>query len=391
MKQRKICVFTGSRAEYGLLYFLLKDLQADQDLQLQLLVSGMHLSPEFGSTYTQIEADGFVIDEKVEMLLSGDSATSMAKSTGLGLMLFADALSRLQPDILLVLGDRFEALAIVQAAALQNIPVCHLHGGEITEGAIDDSIRHAISKFSLYHITAAEPYRQRVIQLGESPERVFNLGAIGLEYPRRTQLLSQAEFYQSTGLQQPYFLLTYHPVTLENEHGSEAMKAIFSALEHFDDYQLLVTYPNADHGGRELIQLIENYAKKNTQRVKLIPSLGQLRYFSAVKYSSAVIGNSSSGIGEVPYFNKPTVNIGSRQRGRLSPNSVIHCDEDEFGIRQAITTVIGDEFQKKIEGSHRLFGDGNVCKPLIALLKNCSLNPVKSFYNINTSTQEYEV
>ncbi len=295
----------------------LKDIQSDPDLTLQLLVSGMHLSPEFGETYKQIEKDGFSIDEKIEILLSSDSAVGTAKSMGLGVLGFADALSRLAPDVLVILGDRFEALAAAQTAMILRIPIVHLHGGEITEGAYDDAIRHAITKLSYLHGTSTEEYRQRVIQLGESPERVKNIGAIGLDHLKRASFMDTQELSESLNfsIDKPYFLVTYHPVTLGEEAPEESFQALLDALDTFPDHQVILTYPNADDGGRRIIPMLEEYARSNPERVLAIPSLGQVRYLSAVKHAAAVIGNSSSGIIEVPAFDVPTVNIGSRQKG----------------------------------------------------------------------------
>ncbi|NRA82030.1 MAG: UDP-N-acetylglucosamine 2-epimerase (hydrolyzing), partial [Pseudoalteromonas sp.] len=327
----KVAVFTGTRAEYGLLYWLLKDIQDDPELVLQLLVSGMHLSPEFGETYQQIEQDGFFIDEKIEILLSSDSAVGTAKSMGLGVLGFADALNRLKPDVLVILGDRFEALAAAQTAMILRVPILHLHGGEITEGAYDDAIRHAISKLSYLHGTSTEEYRQRVIQLGEQPERVKNVGAIGLDHLKRAEFMDVAEIARSLDfpLNQPYFLVTYHPVTLADEKPEQSFNALLDALDEFKDHQVIITYPNADDGGRRIIPLLEQYAKSNPQRVCAIPSLGQKRYLSTVKNAAVVIGNSSSGIIEVPSFNVPTVNVGVRQQGRLAAKSVLNCDPNK--------------------------------------------------------------
>ena len=274
---RKVAVFTGTRAEYGLLYWLLKDLQQDSEIELQLLVSAMHLSPEFGMTYQQIETDGFTITEKVEMLLSSDSAVGTAKSIGLGVLGFADALERMKPDVLVVLGDRFEALAVTQAAMILRIPIAHIHGGETTEGAYDDAIRHAITKLSLLHFTSTEAHRNRVIQLGEHPSRVFNVGAVGLDHLQRSKMFSLAELSASLNfkLEQPYFLVTYHPVTLASEPAKASFENLLKALDAFPQHQIILTYPNADDGGREIIPLLEAYAKQQPSRVLAIPSLGQ--------------------------------------------------------------------------------------------------------------------
>ena len=380
----KVAVFTGTRAEYGLLYWLLKDIQDDPELVLQLLVSGMHLSPEFGETYQQIEQDGFFIDEKIEILLSSDSAVGTAKSMGLGVLGFADALNRLKPDVLVILGDRFEALAAAQTAMILRVPILHLHGGEITEGAYDDAIRHAISKLSYLHGTSTEEYRQRVIQLGEQPERVKNVGAIGLDHLRRAEFMDVAEIARSLDfpLNQPYFLVTYHPVTLGEEKPEQSFNALLDALDEFKDHQVIITYPNADDGGRRIIPLLEQYAKSNPKRVCAIPSLGQKRYLSTVKHAAAVIGNSSSGIIEVPSFNVPTVNVGVRQKGRLAAKSVLNCDANKPSIMASIKSAINREYTASNEHIKNPYGAGNASEQVIAMLKNMQFEPSKSFYDL---------
>lgn len=381
---KKIAVFTGTRAEYGLLYWLLKDIQKNDELTLQLVVSGMHLSPEFGLTYQQIEEDGFNIDAKVEILLSSDTSVGVAKSMGLGVLGFADALQRLQPEALVVLGDRFEALAAAQTAMIMRIPVVHLHGGEITEGAYDDAIRHAITKLSHLHCTAAEPYRQRVIQMGEAPERVHNVGAIGLDHLRRTKLLDIAELGQALGfpLQKPYFLVTYHPVTLADEPAEASFQALLDALDDFPDYQVILTYPNADDGGRKIIPLLNAYAAGRTN-VLAIPSLGQVRYLSSVKHATAVIGNSSSGIIEVPAFAVPTVDIGQRQKGRLAAVSVIHCDANRLAINTAIKAAVSMHAKLTGKPAANPYGQGDASSRIISLLKNLPTDTVKIFHDLN--------
>ena len=380
----KVAVFTGTRAEYGLLYWLLKDIQDDPELVLQLLVSGMHLSPEFGETYQQIEQDGFFIDEKIEILLSSDSAVGTAKSMGLGVLGFADALNRLTPDVLVILGDRFEALAAAQTAMILRVPILHLHGGEITEGAYDDAIRHAISKLSYLHGTSTEEYRQRVIQLGEQPERVKNVGAIGLDHLRRAEFMDVPEIARSLDfpLNQPYFLVTYHPVTLGEEKPEQSFNALLDALDEFKDHQVIITYPNADDGGRRIIPLLEQYAKSNPKRVCVIPSLGQKRYLSSVKHAAAVIGNSSSGIIEVPSFNIPTVNIGVRQKGRLAAKSVLSCDANKQSIMASIKSAINREYTSPNQHIENPYGAGNASEQVITMLKNMQFEPSKSFYDL---------
>ena len=384
---KKVTVFTGTRAEYGLLYWLLKDIQSDSELSLQLLVSGMHLSPEFGETYRQIEKDGFKIDEKIEILLSSDSAVGTAKSMGLGVLGFADALSRLSPDVLVILGDRFEALAAAQTAMILRIPVVHLHGGEITEGAYDDAIRHAITKLSYLHATSTEEYRQRVIQLGEAPDRVFNVGAIGLDHFNRGTFMSVDELSTSLNfpLNQPYVVVTYHPVTLADEEPTASFTALLEALDQHPDVQIILTYPNADDGGRRIIPLLEAYASRQPQRVLAIPSLGQVRYLSAIKHAAAVVGNSSSGIIEVPSLDVPTVNIGMRQKGRLAATSVLHCDATASAIKAALDVALKRSYKAKDEQVYNPYGQGNASQQVISMLKNLKFTSVKSFYDVKVS------
>jgi UDP-N-acetylglucosamine 2-epimerase (non-hydrolysing) len=382
---KKVAVFTGTRAEYGLLFWLLKDIQSDPDLTLQLLVSGMHLSPEFGDTYKQIEKDGFNIDEKIEILLSSDSAVGTAKSMGLGVLGFADALSRLAPDVLVILGDRFEALAAAQTAMILRIPIIHLHGGEITEGAYDDAIRHAITKLSYLHGTSTDEYRNRVIQLGESPARVRNIGAIGLDHLNRASFMTVSELSESLSfeLTKPYFVVTDHPVTLGNESPEESFQSLLDALDEYPDHQVILTYPNADDGGRRIIPMLEDYAASQPKRVLAIPSLGQVRYLSSVKHAAAVIGNSSSGIIEVPAFDVPTVNIGARQKGRLAAKSVLNTTTTKESISNAIGLAVSRKYKAEDENIANPYGQGDSSKQVIEMIKGLDFDPCKSFYDVN--------
>jgi UDP-hydrolysing UDP-N-acetyl-D-glucosamine 2-epimerase len=370
--KRKIAVFTGTRAEYGLLYWLMKDIQASETLALQVIVTAMHLSSEFGETWKKIEQDGFNIDAKVEMLLSSDTPVGVVKSMGLGTIGFADALDRLRPDVLIVLGDRFEALAVVQAALIMRIPVAHLHGGEITEGAYDDAIRHAITKMASLHFIAAKPYRQRVIQMGEDPSTVFNVGAIGLDHLKRSPLMELGELATSLGfeLRKPYLLVTYHPVTLLEENPEESFSALLAALHRFPDFQIILTYPNADNGGRVIIPLLEEYARNQPHRVLAIQSLGFKRYLSALSKASAVVGNSSSGIIEAPSFSVPTVNIGLRQLGRLAADSVLHCAPTTDAIEQSLTKALSPDFEKICRNVSNPYGLGSAATDIIKVLES---------------------
>lgn len=375
---QKIAVFSGTRAEYGLLFWLLQDLHHAADFELQLIVSGAHLSPEYGMTIRQIEQDGLPIAAQVEMLLSSASPVGIAKSLGLAVIGLADQLQRLAPDWLIVLGDRYEALAAAQTALLLHVPVLHIHGGEISEGAYDDEIRHAITKLSFLHATSTERHRQRVIQLGEQPQRVINSGAPGLDHLQRSNIMPMPQLAESLAFQlsQPFFLLTYHPATAGNEEPQQTLRNIIAALDGFPEYQLIVTYPNADEGSRLLIPLLQQWASKQPQRICLVPSLGQQRYLAALKYCKAVIGNSSSGIIEAPSFLVPTVNIGSRQRGREAADSVLHCATDT----EAITDCLRQAIQLDCSNITNPYGRGDSSARILTLLRNPPAGP-KRFYD----------
>lgn len=387
MMKRKVCVVTGTRAEYGLLYWLMKGINSDVSLELQLIVTGMHLSPEYGCTYKIIENDGFHIDARVEMLLSSDTAVGMAKSTGMGLLGFADVLQQMQPDVLVVLGDRYEMLAAAEAGMMLGIPLAHIHGGEVTEGAIDDAIRHSITKMSLLHFTSTEAYRKRVIQLGESPERVFNVGAIGLDNVKKLPLLSREEFQQKTGvvLKRLNFLVTYHPVTLSSVSPIDELRQCLRALEYYREAGIIFTQPNADAGGREITSELKKYVACHEDRMKFFTTMGQVNYLSAIKHVDVVIGNSSSGICEVPAFEKPTVNIGIRQKGRIMAKSVINCGADTDSIMAAISKALSLEFRNSIIDQYCPYGEGNVSEKIIDILKTYPFDKgclIKSFYDL---------
>ncbi|SHF80947.1 UDP-N-acetylglucosamine 2-epimerase (non-hydrolysing) [Modicisalibacter ilicicola DSM 19980] len=381
---RRIAVFTGTRAEYGLLYWLMKDIQAHPTLELQVIAAAMHLSPEFGHTWQAIVDDGFPVDAKVEMLLSSDSRVGIAKSMGLGTIGLADALDRLAPDTLVILGDRFEALSAAQTALVMNIPIVHLHGGELTEGAYDDAIRHAITKMASLHGVAAEPYRQRVIQMGERPERVLNIGALGLDHLTRSPRMSRQALAKSLdfSLHAPYLLVTYHPVTLAEEAPVESFQALLAALDRWPDHQVILTYPNADNGGRAIIPFLEAYAAQQPERTLAIPSLGFQRYFSAVAEAAAVVGNSSSGLIEVPSFGVPTVNIGQRQSGRLAANSVLHCTADVEAIHAALQQALSADFQTACRHIHNPYGQGQAAEKIVEALATQPLKTFKHFYDL---------
>lgn len=383
---KKIAIATGTRAEFGLLCPLIKVVQEDEQFDLQLIVSAMHLSPEFGYTVNEIEKQGFPIAKKVECLLSSDSAVGVSKSIALAISGFADAFEDLQSDLLIVLGDRTEILGAVIAATSANIPIAHLHGGETTEGAYDEGIRHAITKFSHLHFTATEVYKKRVIQLGESPKRVFNVGAIGLDSIKKLNLLSKEEFEKSIGtkLKSTNLLVTYHPVTLETESPKESFQNLLNALDELKDTQIIFTHANSDKNGRIINEMIEQYVAVNKDKAVSFSSLGQLRYLSALQYVDVVVGNSSSGILEVPSFNIPTINIGDRQKGRISSKSVIHCTNDYDAIKKALNKVLSTSFREEIKEQKQIFGEGNTTEKIMAILKTKSkINLKKSFYDID--------
>lgn len=385
---KKIAVVTGSRAEYGLFYPLLKKLQTSEVFHLDLIVTGMHLSPEFGLTYHQIEADGFTITEKVEMLLSSDSEVGITKSIGLGIIGFADVLVRVKPDFILILGDRFESFTAAIAAFVAGIPIVHLYGGEITEGAIDDAIRHSITKMSFLHLVATDEYRRRVIQLGEEPDRVFNVGALGIDNIKNMILFTkkQLEDVLEFKLTKETILVTFHPVTLENNTSAFQFQELLLAIDCFPNLRVIFTKPNADANGRVIIKLIDEYVHKNHDKAIAFTSMGQQRYLSAIKYVSAVVGNSSSGIIEVPSFGIPTVNIGDRQKGRVQAGSVINCLPQKESIVNAINQAFDYDFKIKCQKVFNPYGDGKTAAKIIKILDtkvNLKNNTKKKFFNID--------
>lgn len=386
---RKVCVVTGSRAEYGLLHRIMHHLAADPSVDLQVIATGMHLSSEFGNTWRQIEADGFQIDRQVEMLLSSDTPRSMAKSTGIGLSGMADALHDLSPDLMLILGDRFEILAAATAASLMRIPIAHIHGGEATEGAIDDSIRHAITKLSHLHFTSTEIYRQRVIQMGESPDRVFCFGAPGIDSIVSLPLMAREELAGSLGFDpgDKYFLITYHPVTLGDSPTSDELDELLHALSRLpDEIRWLITMPNADAGGRALADQIRGFVNQQSHRAAAFTSLGQLRYLSAMKHCVAVVGNSSSGIIEAPSLGVGVVNIGDRQKGRVQADSVINCPPEREAITQALAKALAPDYQKSAAGTFNPYGPAGASGRIATIAATFPLSDLarKPFHDLET-------
>ncbi len=387
IKRRKICVVTGSRAEYGLLYWVLKEIERDNDLELQLVVTGMHLSSEFGSTYQQIVDDGFDVIRSVDMLLSSDSATGIAKSMGLGLVGFADVFHALKPDIVLVLGDRFELLSVASAALVGTFPIAHIHGGEVTEGAFDEAIRHSITKMAHLHFTATETYRKRVIQLGEHPDTVFNVGAPGLEHIQRLELLSRPDLEKAISLKlgTQSLLVTWHPATLEPGSARHDFKVVLDVLENLNNVSLLFTKANADPEGRIVNEMIDDYVTKHRSNSVAYASLGQLHYLSALKHVDGVIGNSSSGIIEAPSLMTGTINIGDRQLGRIRADSVIDCKANTDSIRDALDQLFSKQFQRRLAEINNPYGSGDVAIKIVHKLRDYPLENIlkKSFFDIH--------
>jgi UDP-N-acetyl-D-glucosamine 2-epimerase, UDP-hydrolysing len=383
---RKICVITGTRAEFGLLRPLIELIANDNELQLQLIATGMHLSPEFGYTLNEITEAGFMVDKKVECLLSSDSSIGVSKTIALAISGFADALAELTPDLVVVLGDRTEILGAVIATAMVNIPIAHLHGGETTEGAYDEAIRHSITKFSHLHFTSTEAYRKRVIQLGEHPDTVFNVGAIGLDAIKKLPLLDKASFEQTIGfkLKERNILITYHPVTLEKEAPIKTFENILTALNELTDTALIFTHANSDKNGRIINKMITEYVSNHKDKAVEFKSLGQLRYLSALQYVDFVIGNSSSGILEVPAFYIPTINIGDRQKGRICNESVINSNNSLEDIKKSITFALDKTFREKIQQQELLYGNGTAAEKILQIIKEHNhISIKKSFYNID--------
>jgi GDP/UDP-N,N'-diacetylbacillosamine 2-epimerase (hydrolysing) len=385
---RVICVFTGNRAEYGLLKPVMEKISQDDDLKLKLLVSGAHISSRFGMTCQFIEEDGFIIDERVKIPLDSDAASGLGKTMGSALEKYSKALKRLSPEILVVLGDRYEAFCIATAALVNNVPIAHIHGGELSYGAWDDSFRHCITKMSRVHFTCTDVYKKRVIQLGEHPDTVFNVGSSGVENIQNINLLSREDLNKLTGFDhdQDFFLVTYHPATLEGSKNKVFFKALLNALEdkNFFDYKIIFTKANPDRFGQEINLLIDEYVKTDTKRAVVFTSMGQVNYLSAMKYAKTVVGNSSSGIIEAPEFKIPVVNIGNRQKGRIRAENILDCEPETEEIVKTLEKALSSNFKRSLLGMTNPFKKKGTAEKIAKILK--AYNPgntlIKEFFDL---------
>ena len=382
---RKICVVTSTRAEYGLLYWLLKEIEADSELKLQLIVTGMHLSPEFGLTYKEIEKE-FKIDKKIEILSSSHTRLDICAEMARVYEKFAPALAELKPDILVLLGDRYEIFGVAGVASIMQIPIAHIHGGETTQGAFDEAFRHSITKMSHIHFAATNEYANRIIQLGEEPRRVFNVGGTSIENIKKLNLLSKEEFEKSIDfrLAKKNILITFHPVTLENSSAREQFNELLNALDELEETNFIFTKANSDTDGDVINKMIDEYVSENPQKAVAFASLGQLRYLSAIKFVDIVLGNSSSALLEVPSFKKATINIGDRQKGRARASSVIDVRPVKEEILAAIKRAYSKEFEQTLKDTINPYDGGNPSKKMVKILKEIKLDGIlkKKFYDI---------
>jgi GDP/UDP-N,N'-diacetylbacillosamine 2-epimerase (hydrolysing) len=381
---RKICVVSGSRAEYGLLRNIMKIIYNSESLKLQIIATGMHLSPKFGNTYLDIEKDGFFIDEKVEMLLSSDNASAISKSVGLGTILFSEALMRLQPDIIIILGDRFEVFSCACAALVQRKPIAHLHGGEVTPHLIDEAIRHSLTKISHMHFVATEKYQKRVLQMGEDPDKIFLVGGLGIDNIKNLELLdkNQIENELNISFNKKNLLVTFHPLSLEPDTSKIYVNELLGALNKLEDTMIIFTMPNADTDGRVIFNLIDNFVKNKSNAVSFI-SLGELKYLSLIQFVDGVLGNSSSGLLEVPTFKKGTINIGDRQKGREKAASVIDCEPKTDKILNALKKLYSKQFQEDLKEVINPYGEGGASKKVVDILSSISIKNIiyKKFHD----------
>lgn len=386
---KTVCVVTGSRADYGLLKPLLDEIKSDKQLDLQLVVTGAHLSADFGFTYKEIEKDGFSIDKKIDIQLDADTSMGISRSMGLAVKGFAGAFALLRPDVVVVLGDRFEIFGAVIAAFVGRLPIAHISGGEVTEGVLDEAFRHSITKMSYLHFTSTAGYRRRVIQLGEEPKRAFNVGALGADNAKRLKLLSKEELEKELGFKfnKRNLLVTFHPVTLEKDAFDSQICNLFRALDGLKDTEIIFTKANADIGGKGINKMIDTYVAKNRHRAVSFTSLGRARYLSFMRHVDAVVGNSSSGITEAPIFKIGTVNIGDRQRGRIKPKSIIDCKPTYLDIKNSIHKVYSHGFQKTLKNIKNPYGDGNAAARIVSILKKANIEDVlkKKFHDIGAN------
>jgi len=380
-----LCFITATRAEYGLLKPLMALVKESVAYNLQIIATGTHLLPEFGNTYTFIEKDGFVITEKLDMLMASDSELGIAKSMGLGMIGCAEIFDRLKPDAIVILGDRYEMLAFASAANIFRIPIVHLHGGEITEGAYDDSFRHAITKLSYLHFASTEEYRNRIIQMGEEPDRVFNVGAIGIDNINSLAFLSKSELEQELGIQfKTYnYQVTFHPETLANLSSEKQFQVLLEAIDQLEDSFFVFTKANADTDGKIINLLIDKYVQENPSKAKVFASLGSLRFLSLLKVCDAIVGNSSSGIIEAPSLKVATINIGDRQKGRIQANSVVNVDTSTNEILDAIELIKTEKFRSLLSNSTNPYGQGNTSEKIMGILATIEIKKglTKSFFN----------
>ena len=383
---KKICIVTGSRAEYGLLFWLMKGIQQKPELDLKIIVTGMHLSPEFGLTYRVIEKDGFNIDKKIEMILSADTPASISKSTGLGLIGFSEAFNEIKPDLVIILGDRYEILPAAIASLFSRIPIGHIHGGETTEGSVDEAIRHSITKMAWWHFVATKEYRKRVIQLGEDPKRVHLVGGLGVDGIKKTKLLNKTDLEKVLDFKfgKRNLLVTFHPVTLEDDTSKKQFKELLFCLDKLKDTNIIFTLSNSDTSGRIINNLIQRYVKGHSFNTIFYTSMGQLNYLSSLQFVDGVVGNSSSGLLEAPTFSVGTVNIGDRQKGRMKAKSVIDCEPKRTSIKKAIETLYSEDFKKILPSIENPYGKGNASEKIIEILlkKKIPKQPKKNFYNL---------
>ncbi|HIO35701.1 MAG TPA: UDP-N-acetylglucosamine 2-epimerase (hydrolyzing) [Candidatus Marinimicrobia bacterium] len=385
---RRICVFTGSRAEYGLLKPLLEEIRQEPALELKLLLAGTHLSREFGLTYRIVEEDGFTCDEKVEMILSSDTPVAVCKSMGLGMIGFSEALMRIKPDLVVILGDRFESMVAAISAYVCRIPIAHIQGGELTLGAIDDQFRHSITKMSMLHFVCAEEYRRRVIQLGEQPDRVFDFGALNVDAMKKIPVIPRAQLEKEIkfSLSPRSLLVTFHPVTLEDDTAKDQLPQLLEAISSFDNLKVIFTKTNADTEGRVINELIDEYVEANPQNTVAFTSMGQMHYINVLRYADAVAGNSSSGVIETPTFKVPTVNMGEREKGRIIADNVIDCEFDTESIRSALQTALSGQFKDSLKDMKSPYDKGETAKNIARVLKEYPLprTTKKEFYDIKS-------